>query len=103
MNRSIRKEAIKIDGILVGYRLFQLGTGVFGTDKWIGYEWLESNIPKEAGTMFLVVDNKDGWYTHRLYCGDTLVANILKKDEAETIVKAYNAYLWLEQSGSAHA
>lgn len=48
MNRSIRKEAIKHDGILVGYRLFELGTGVLGTDRWIGYEWLEQNGSSNA-------------------------------------------------------
>lgn len=39
----VREEQIVYDGIVVGYRRYEVGTGVFGSDRFLGYRWLEQN------------------------------------------------------------
>ena len=43
---EIRKEEIIQDGKLKGYRLYKVGTGVFGADQFEGYEWLDEGVKK---------------------------------------------------------
>jgi len=37
---EIREEPIYHEGVLIGYRRFEVGTGLFGADRFIGYRWL---------------------------------------------------------------
>ena len=36
---SIMKEPIIYDGVLQGYRVYRIGTGILNTDQFVGYEW----------------------------------------------------------------
>jgi len=43
---TIRKERIVYDGKLAGYRLYSVGTGLYGADQFKGYEWLKKTKKK---------------------------------------------------------